>query len=244
MCWRCRQTDRHVHFLEAGIESEIAFERDGRSLEVACVGREGFLGIPVLLGVQHSAHRVVMETDGAGLRIPTAHFIRVAPEMPSLVSLMLKFVHVSLVQIAANALADGRYTVDQRAARWMLMCHDRTDGDGLPLTHDSLSDMLGVRRSSITNAVHFIEGETAIRASRGIVTVRDRAKLEELAGGGNLDPSGSTRGSWDGQCPVSRDDGSRALCGPQPAFSPSVSAISAPRSPIGRGGPVVESRAV
>lgn len=178
----------HVHFLEAGIASEIAFDRDGRSLEVACVGREGFLGIPVLLGAQHSAHRVVMETDGAGLRIPTAHFIRVAPEMPSLVSLMLKFVHVSLVQIAANALADGRYNVDQRAARWMLMCHDRTDGDDLPLTHDSLSDMLGVRRSSITNAVHFIEGETAIRASRGMVTVRDRPKLEELAGGGYRGP--------------------------------------------------------
>lgn len=174
----------HVYFLEAGIASEIAFDRDGRSLEVACVGREGFVGIPVVLGVRHSEHRVVMETDGAGLRIQTADFMRVAPKMPSLISLMLRFVHVSMVQVAANALADGRYNVYQRAARWMLTCHDRTDGDDLQLTHDTLANMLGVRRSSVTNAVHFIEGESAIRASRGMVNVRNRAKLEELAGGG------------------------------------------------------------
>lgn len=174
----------HVYFLESGMSSEIAFDRDGRTIEVGCVGREGYVGIPVVLGVSMSAHRSTMETDGSALRIRSEDLGCLTTETPFLISLMLKFAHVHMVQVAATAIGDGRYHVEQRAARWMLMCHDRTEGDDLPLTHDFLSEMLGVRRSSVTRAVHFIEGETAIWANRGMITVRDRAKLEKLAGGG------------------------------------------------------------
>lgn len=174
----------YLHFLESGMSSEIAFDREGRTIEVGCVGREGYVGIPVVLGVATSAHRLTMETDGSALRIRSKDFGHLTTETPFFISLMLKFAHVFMVQVAATAIADGRYHVEQRAARWMLMCHDRMDGDDLPLTHDFFSDMLGVRRSSITTAVHFIEGETAIWANRGMITVRDRAKLEKLAGGG------------------------------------------------------------
>jgi CRP-like cAMP-binding protein len=174
----------HVYFLESGMSSEIAFDRDGRTIEVGCIGREGYVGIPVVLGVSTSAHRSTMETEGSALRIRSVDFGHLNSETPFLVSLMLKFAHVFTVQVAATAIAGGRYHVERRAARWMLMYHDRTDGNDLPLTHDFLSDMLGVRRSSVTSAVHFIEGEHAIWAARGMITVRDRGKLEELAGGG------------------------------------------------------------
>jgi CRP-like cAMP-binding protein len=174
----------HVHFLESGMSSEIAFDHDGRTIEVGCVGREGYVGIPVVLGVSTSAHRATMETDGSALRIRSKDFGDLRTETPFLVSLILKFAHVFMVHVAATAIADGRYHVEHRVARWMLMCHDRTDGDDLPLTHDFLSDMLGVRRSNITSAIHFIEGKHAIWAARGMITARDRGKLEELAGGG------------------------------------------------------------
>jgi hypothetical protein len=97
-------------------------------------------------------------------------------------TLLLRYVHVFMIQIAATALADGRYNIEQRTARWLLMSHDRLRVDELTLTHDFLSLMLGVRWSSVTNALHTVEGEGAIKASRSLITVRSRQKLERLAG--------------------------------------------------------------
>lgn len=97
-------------------------------------------------------------------------------------SLLLRYVHVFMMQVAATALADGRYNVEQRTARWLLMAHDRLENDELPLTHDFLALMLGVRRSSVTNALHVVEGSRAIKASRSLIVVRDRDKLERLPG--------------------------------------------------------------
>jgi CRP-like cAMP-binding protein len=87
-----------------------------------------------------------------------------------------------MIQIAATALADGRYTVDQRLARWLLMSQDRL-GDDTTLTHEFLALMLGVRRPSVTDALHVLEGKRLIHASRGLITIRDRNKLLEMAGG-------------------------------------------------------------
>lgn len=87
-----------------------------------------------------------------------------------------------MMQVASTALADGRYNVEQRTARWLLMAQDRLRCDELLLTHEFLALMLGVRRSSVTNALHVVEGTGAIRATRSLVTVRDRDALQRLAG--------------------------------------------------------------
>jgi CRP-like cAMP-binding protein len=89
---------------------------------------------------------------------------------------------VFMIQVAATALADGRYRVEQRTARWLLMAHDRLQIDDLPLTHDFLALMLGVRRSSVTTALHMVEGSGAIKATRSLITVRNRDTLEKIAG--------------------------------------------------------------
>jgi hypothetical protein len=81
-----------------------------------------------------------------------------------------------------TALSNGSNVIGERLARWLLMSHDRVDGDDLNLTHDFLALMLGVRRSSVTDAIHILEGEHCIRAMRGHIHVRDRAKLEQVAG--------------------------------------------------------------
>lgn len=95
-------------------------------------------------------------------------------------SVLLKYAHVFMAQIAANALANCRYEVEQRLARWILMGHDRL-GDVLPFTHEFLALMLGVRRPSVTDALHKLEGYLAIRADRGLVKVRDRSILKDVA---------------------------------------------------------------
>ncbi len=88
-----------------------------------------------------------------------------------------------MIQTAHSALANGRYTIQERLARWLLMCHDRLGKDDLPLTHEFLSLMLGIRRSGVTEALHALEGVQIVKAGRGHIHLRDRLRLEEIAGG-------------------------------------------------------------
>ena len=95
---------------------------------------------------------------------------------------VLRWAQAFSCQVAFTALSQAVDHVDERLARWILMCHDRVDGDRLALTHEFLAVMPAVRRASVTNALHVVEGEGAIKASRSLIAVRSRAKLEALAG--------------------------------------------------------------
>jgi len=169
----------NVYFFESGLSSEVVFAT--KSIEVGCIRHEGCSGVPVLLGVDSSPHKAFMQAGGTALRIASADLTELIDTNRAIRELLLRYAHVFMIQIAATALADGRYDIEQRLARWLLMCQDRL-GDELPLTHDFLSVMLGVRRPSVTDALHKLEGNRAIRAERALITVRDRAALEEKAG--------------------------------------------------------------
>jgi hypothetical protein len=119
----------------------------------------------------------------SGIQVPVEQFDNALDQEPASRDLFLRYVHSCELQLAHSALANARYNVHERLARWLLMCHDRLEGDDLPLTHDFLSLMLGVRRSGVTNEIHIIEGLHAIKATRGSIRVINRAKLEEIAGG-------------------------------------------------------------
>jgi CRP-like cAMP-binding protein len=95
----------------------------------------------------------------------------------------MRFQQWMLIQASCAALSHGCYTIPERLARWVLMVHDRLDGDELPLVHQFLAMMLGVRRSGVTDAVHILEGKGAIRATRGNITVLNREVLQGVAGG-------------------------------------------------------------
>lgn len=110
----------HVYFLTEGLSSEMAIDAAGQRIEVGCLGNEGFAGIPAVLGVDRSPHRSFMETDGSAFRIKTDRLLEAAEAYGDLRSLLLRSVHVFMMQIAATALADGRYHVEQRTARWRL----------------------------------------------------------------------------------------------------------------------------
>ncbi len=169
----------HVYFFESGLSSEVVVA--SKSIEVGCIGHEGCSGVPVLLGVEASPHKAFMQAGGKALRITSSDLVGLMDDSRTLRDLLLRYAHVFMIQITATALADGRYGVEQRLARWLLMCHDRL-GDELPLTHDFLAVMLGVRRPSVTDALHKLEGSHAIKAERALITVRDRGILEDTAG--------------------------------------------------------------
>lgn len=174
------QPIEHVWFPERGYISVCAEFNSGKT-EVGLIGREGIVGVPVVLGVSSIPFECFAQLAGDGLRLPADALLKVMEKRPSIQRLLLRFAQVMIVQTSATAVANAEFTVEARLARWLLMCHDRTDGDDLTMTHEFLSMMLGVRRAGITTATHILEGNGLIRARRGVITVVDRQRLEELA---------------------------------------------------------------
>lgn len=188
----------HVYFFLSGLSSEIAGLR-GKEVEVGCVGAEGLSGVPALLGVDSSPHYAFMQVGGKALRIRTDALRELMEKRPRLRWFLLRFAHVFMMQIAATSLANGRFNVEQRLARWLLMSQDRL-GDRLSLTHGFFALMLGVRRPSVTDALHTLEGKHLIKSTRRLVTIRDRAGLENLAGASYGLPETEYRRLIAGQC--------------------------------------------
>jgi CRP-like cAMP-binding protein len=120
---------------------------------------------------------------GEGYLVPVDKFTLIGQEDAAIRDLLLRYIHCSDMQLAYSALANARYSLHERLARWLLMCHDRIDGDDLPLTHEFLALMLGVRRSGVTEQIHILEGNHSIKATRANIRILDRTKLEQVAGG-------------------------------------------------------------
>lgn len=171
---------RHVFFFEGGLSSEIAGANGAKMIEVGCIGLEGFLSVPAILGADSTPHFAFMQCGGPALRIEVDALRTAMDESRPLRELLMRYAHVFLMQVATTALADGRYGVERRPARWVLMGRDR-NGNELPLTHDFLALMLGVRRPSVIDALHRLEGEHAIKSERGFIVVKDVERLLELA---------------------------------------------------------------
>jgi len=174
---------KYVHFMERGLASVIAESPGRESLEIAHVGCEGLTGSSLVNGVDRTPNKTFIQVAGSSFRLRAGDLTQAMEDSPSLRALLLRFMQTTLIQISHTALANGRYTIYERLARWLLMCHDRVDDDNLPLTHDFVSLMLGVRRAGVTEALHGLEGEGMISTSRGGIVVRDRAKLEAAANG-------------------------------------------------------------
>jgi len=170
----------HVYFHERGYTS-ITTNGQGNKIEVGLIGREGMVGVPVALGVRTTPLQFFIQLAGDGLRMTSHQLGEVIDERPSLHRVLLRYAQVVNVQTSGTAFANAEHTVETRLARWLLMCHDRVDGDDIPITHEFMAMMLGVRRAGVTTAIHVLEGSDLIEAKRGVITILDRAKLEELA---------------------------------------------------------------
>jgi CRP-like cAMP-binding protein len=171
-----------VYFMEAGIASIVAVQSDGIRVEVGLVGREGMSGVAVVLGGAQWPHSTYIQVAGEGQRIKANELRNAQNASPSLRDLLLKFAQVFMVQTAHTAVANARAHIDQRLARWILMAHDRTDDKTIPLTHEFLSLMLGVRRAGVTEALQTLRRQKLIDTGRNQIVVRNRKGLERKAG--------------------------------------------------------------
>lgn len=174
----------HVLFPDAGIVSVIAVSPDGqRRIEVGLIGREGLVGSPVVLGTDLCPHETLVQADLQGVRVLADELRQAMADSPAMHGVLLRYVQAFATQTAHTALANAAHRMDQRLARWLLMCRDRLNGDELPITQLFLSRMLGANRPGVTEAVRSLANAGLIGHARGRITVLDRAGLEAAAGG-------------------------------------------------------------
>ena len=180
---RPHQPVERLYFPESGFVSLVTEASAGR-VEIGLVGREGLVGAtPVLLDSDRTPHHADVQHAGRLLAVAAPALLAAVGQSPTLRHLLLRFVQVQIVHLGKAAYANATYTMEVRLAAWLLMCHDRIDGDDIAITHEFLALMLGVQRSGATLAVQILEGQHLIRARRGCITIRDRPALLALADG-------------------------------------------------------------
>ena len=172
----------HVYFVETGVVSVVAVNAEDHRIEVGVIGKEGMSGVPLVFGDNRAQHSAYMQIGGSGRRIPASIFGGAMQQSATLRALVLRSAQAFMIQTAHTALANGRAKLEERLARWLLMAHDRLDSDAVPLTHEFLAVMLGVRRAGVTVALHSFERRGMITTRRGQLTLINRAAIEQAAG--------------------------------------------------------------
>lgn len=172
-----------VCFPECGVTSVADVQTDGSRIEVALIGREGMTNSQLLLGCDQSPHEAMVQIGrGRSLRLSAAKLSAFCQERPRARAVFLRYIHALSVQTARTLVSNLRDAAEKRLSRWLLMCHDRIDGDEIHLMHEHIARMLAVRRATVTDTLHVLEGRLAIKNKRGLILVRDRQVLEEIAG--------------------------------------------------------------
>lgn len=172
---------RHAYFPVTGIISLVALLNQRQTLEMGLIGNEGMLGATVVLDIRTAPLRGLVHGSGTALRISAQNLRRELNDSASLHETVNRYLYVSMAQLSQTAACARFHDTESRLARWLLMTHDRAHADTFRLTHEFLSDMLGVRRSSVTIAAGDLQQRKLIRYTRGEITVVDRNGLEATA---------------------------------------------------------------
>ena len=171
-----------VYFMDAGIASVVAVQADETQVEVGLIGPEGMSGTAVVLGGDQSPHSTYIQVAGEVQWIKADQLRKAMKASNSLHTLLLKYVQTFMVQTTHTAIANALAHIDRRLARWILMAQDRTANKTLPLTHEFLSLMLGVRRPGVTEALQSLKRQKLIETGRNQIVVLNRNGIEKMAG--------------------------------------------------------------
>jgi CRP-like cAMP-binding protein len=171
----------HVYFPGTSVVSLLTLADGHLALEVGLIGREGMVGVPLMLGHPVSPVRALVQASGTALRMTAEDFHREFRLSLPLQQELYRYTHTLMAQISQTAACNRFHVVEQRLARWLLMTQDRVKSDQFRMTHEFLAHMLGVRRVGVTNAAHGLQQRKLIAYARGDITVLDRKGLEAAA---------------------------------------------------------------
>lgn len=174
---------QHVYFVERGLVSVSARVNDDEFVEAWLVGSEGLVGSPLVLGQERQLppHRRIVQVGGEALRISSGDFLELLPTLPFTYRLLQRYVQVVLLQTSQFGACNAVHSVKERLARWLLVARNGLGSNELPITQEVLSQLLGVRRATVTDAVVQLQQDSAIRTARGVITVTDVDALQEIS---------------------------------------------------------------
>jgi CRP-like cAMP-binding protein len=168
----------HVYFPLTTVNSILVSMEDGSQVEVATVGNEGMIGLPIFLGSDTMQTISIVQVPGETLRMPADTFKEAVRSLEPLRNVLQRYTQALFMLVAQSVACNRMHDIAQRCARWLLMTHDRVQTERFPVTQEFLSDMLGVRRASVSEVASTLQREGLIQYSRGIITVLDRSGLE------------------------------------------------------------------
>lgn len=171
----------HVYFPVSGMISLVPGLEYGTPVEVGLIGREGFLGVPLLLSGQASPISAIVQATGTALRMPAAAFLAEAEGNAAFRSVMMRYAQSLMIQITRTAICNCSHTLPHRLGRWLLEAHDRAESDDLPLSHKFLSMMLGSRRAGITVALGALSTAGHVTLTHGMISILNRKGIEASA---------------------------------------------------------------
>jgi CRP-like cAMP-binding protein len=169
---------RHVYFPTDSIISMQYLMENGASTAISVVGNEGLLGITLYMGGESTPSRSLVQSAGYAYRLPRARVKEEFNRHGELLLLMLRYTQALITQVAQTAVCNRHHSIDQQLCRWLLLSMDRLSHNHLTMTQEFISNMLGVRRSGVTEAASKLEHLGAISYSRGMIKVLDRTQLE------------------------------------------------------------------
>jgi len=170
----------YIYFPTTAIISLLYIMENGATAEIGVVGNEGFLGVPLVLGGETTPNRAVIQSAGEALRMKSKALKAEFERGAVFHNLLLRYTQALLTQISQTAVCNRLHSLEQQLCRWLLLSHDRLDSDKLVMTHDLISNMLGVRREGVTLAAAKLVKRHLIKNVRGTITVLDRQGLEGL----------------------------------------------------------------
>jgi CRP-like cAMP-binding protein len=175
------QRIEHVYFPLSSVLSIVATMRDGPAVEVATVGKEGMLGLPLFLGVDSTPVKAFAQVPGKTLRMRAHTFQRHAQRETKLASVLRRYTQALMVQLGQGTACNRAHSTEQRCCRWLLMTHDRVGSNDFLLTQEFLALMLGVRRATVSEIAVKMQGAGFIQYRRGRVRIINRLGLEQKA---------------------------------------------------------------
>ena len=170
-----------VYFPHDGIISLLAVMRQGEAIETATIGYEGAVGSLAGLGPRRSLTRAVVQVAGTASRIAATRFRKAAEESEAVCNIVVRYGEMLLIQVQQTAACNALHAVEARLSRWLLQARDRLESNTIGLTHEFLSQMLGVRRTTVTVVAHTLQQAGLIRYHRGQIEILDRRGLEARA---------------------------------------------------------------
>lgn len=171
----------HVCFPTGGAFGAVILMEDGKAVEGTTIGREGMVGVSVLLDLDFSLLQVVCQVPGATFQVPIAPFLQTVRELPTLNRLLLRYTGYRMRCAIQIGTCNALHNVEERLARWLLMVHDRVGKDDFMITHAFLSELLGVRRQTVSITAGILQKAGYITYRRGLLTVLDRGGLESAS---------------------------------------------------------------